>query len=132
MQSPNRNRSTLLQAGITLAVLAILVVVVIVVINLYPHDPGGDRSVTFRVESSGGYALITLDAASQKISGNQTVTTPWEKTVKVPAGEEVYFTASNPNQTGSLSCSIKINKKAWKQSKIDAPKDGVACAGIVP
>ena len=44
----------------------------------------------------------------------------------------VYVTAANPTQTGELSCFILLDNTQWKTSTIAAPKDGVACAGIVP
>ena len=90
------------------------------------------RRVTFRVESSGGYANITLKAGSVKIEEPETFTTPWEKTVSVERAESVYLTASNPTQTGQLTCEIILDRKVWKSDTIPAPKDGVACAGIIP
>jgi len=94
--------------------------------------PSGKRTLTFRVEAMGGYANITLDAGAEKISQTTTVTTPWQKTLQVERGVEVYLTASNPSQTGQLSCAILLDRQLWKQDKTEAPKDGVACAGIVP
>jgi hypothetical protein len=94
--------------------------------------PQGTRRLTFRVESSGGYANITLKAGKVNIEDPQTFTTPWEKTVEVRQTESVFLTASNPTQTGQLSCKILIDHKVWKSESIPAPKDGVACAGIVP
>jgi len=44
----------------------------------------------------------------------------------------VLITAANPTQTGELSCVILLDNSNWKKSTINAPKDGVACAGIVP
>jgi hypothetical protein len=90
------------------------------------------RSITLRVEASGGYANITYEAGSQRINETTTVSTPWERKVVVPRGKQVYLTAANPSQTGQISCSIRLDGKAWKSDKIETPKDGVACAGIVP
>ena len=90
------------------------------------------RRVTFRVEASGGYANITLKAGSKEIEEPQTFTTPWELTVEIARAESVYLTASNPTQTGRLSCEIILDRKVWKSESIPAPKDGVACAGIIP
>jgi hypothetical protein len=94
--------------------------------------PQGTRRLTFRVESSGGYANITLKAGKIDIKEPQTFTTPWERTVEVEQNESVFLTASNPTQTGQLLCKISIDHKVWKSESIPAPKDGVACAGIVP
>lgn len=88
--------------------------------------------LVFRVEASGGYANITLQAGEEIISQTTTVTTPWERRITVPRGDEVYLTASNPTQTGQLSCTISIERRVWKRASTEAPKNGVACAGIVP
>jgi hypothetical protein len=88
--------------------------------------------VSFEVKSSGGYAIITLEADKASITKPKTVTMPWSKTIRIKSGTVVYLTASNPSQTGELSCSITLNKVIWKLEKISSPKNGVACAGIVP
>lgn len=90
------------------------------------------RNVTFQVEASGGYSIITLQAGLVKITKPTTVTTPWSKVVKVASGEEVYLTASNPTQTGILTCKILMDNVPGQKGSTNAPKDGVACAGIVP
>ncbi|HEX2998120.1 MAG TPA: hypothetical protein VHP14_25065 [Anaerolineales bacterium] len=84
------------------------------------------------MEASGGFAIITLDAGNTVISKPTTVTVPWSKTLAITSGTEVYLTASNPTQTGNLTCTISLDKTVWKTQKTTAPKDGVACAGIIP
>ncbi len=88
--------------------------------------------VSFEVNASGGYALITLKAGSESIEKPATVTVPWSKTIRIKSGTEVYLTASNPSQTGELTCRILLDKADWKMETVNAPKNGVACAGIVP
>jgi hypothetical protein len=95
-------------------------------------SPAGSHRVQFRVEASGGYAIITLEAKSTAISTPTTVTVPWTKILEIPSGTQVYLTASNPTQTGKLTCTIKLDNQDWKTDTTTAPKDGVACAGIVP
>lgn len=92
----------------------------------------GNPKVQFSVEASGGFAIITLHAGEVSISKPTTVTVPWSKTIQVPSGTEVYLTASNPTQTGKITCRITLDKIPWKSATTNAPKDGVACAGIVP
>ena len=92
----------------------------------------GSHRVQFRVEASGGFAVITLQAGNESISEPTTVTAPWSKTFQIASGTEVYLTASNPTQTGKLTCTITLDKEDWKTETTTAPKDGVACAGIVP
>ncbi|MEW6180541.1 MAG: hypothetical protein AB1522_11500 [Chloroflexota bacterium] len=130
-QSPKIiNRSTLLQILLVLALCAGSMVL----LNLLGvfRPPPTEAALVFRVEATGGYANITLQAGKEVISKTTTVTTPWEKRVVVPRGEEVYLTASNPSQTGQLSCAILLEGRVWKNERTEAPKDGVACAGIVP
>jgi hypothetical protein len=92
----------------------------------------GSHRVQFQVEASGAVAIITLQAGDVSISEPTTVSAPWSKTIDIPSGTEVYLTALNPTQTGQLSCSITLDNKPWKSDTTSAPKDGVACAGIVP
>lgn len=96
------------------------------------RSPAGSHRVQFRVEASGGFANITLQAGEESISEPTTMTTPWTKTLQVSSGTEVYLTASNPTQTGTLTCTIILDREDWKTETTTAPKDGVACAGIVP
>lgn len=94
--------------------------------------PQGKHNVTFLVEASGGYAIITLKSPSQTIEEPTIKTTPWRLTTTILSGGEVYLTASNPTQTGDLTCTIYMDNSVWKTAKTSAPKDGVACAGIAP
>jgi hypothetical protein len=84
------------------------------------------------VNASGGFANITLQAGKESITGPKTVTMPWTRTIRVKSGTEVYLTAANPSETGELTCSITLDRGPWKLETINAPKNGVACAGIVP
>jgi hypothetical protein len=114
-------------------VLALCGAVVVILLSMgLMRSPEGSHRVQFRVEASGGFANITLEAGEESISKPTTVTTPWSKTMQLPSGTEVYLTASNPTQTGSLTCTIMLDRADWKTETTAAPKDGVACAGIVP
>jgi len=90
------------------------------------------HSVRFEVQASGGFAIITLQGGDVIISEPTTFTVPWSKTVKIKSGTEVYLTAVNPTATGELTCTITLDKINWKTETTGAPKNGVACAGIVP
>lgn len=114
-------------------VLALCAVAIATLLSLgVLKSPAGGHRVQFRVEASGGFAIITLDAKDTSIAKPTTVTVPWTKTLQIPSGTQVYLTASNPTQTGKLTCTIKLDNKDWKTDTTTAPKDGVACAGIVP
>ena len=95
-------------------------------------SPSGGHRVQFRVEASGGFANITVQAGDFSIPKPATVTAPWAKTIQLKSGTEVYLTASNPTQIGTLTCTIFLDRVTWKTQTTTAPKDGVACAGIVP
>jgi len=88
--------------------------------------------LTFEVKASGGFAVITLESAGESVTDPKTVSVPWSKTLRVKSGTEVYLTASNPSATGEIQCAILLDKTAWKSEKNSSPKNGVACAGIVP
>jgi hypothetical protein len=114
-------------------VLAILGAAAAIMISMGIMRADSDsRLVYFEVKASGGFAVITLQADGDSIKMPTTVTVPWTKTIRIKSGTEVYLTASNPSQTGEISCRITLDKAAWKEEKSSAPKNGVACAGIVP
>ncbi len=126
--NPDRNISRQL-----VIIIFITAVLTAIVIYLWMGNPKPKtHQVMLRVEASGGFSNITLEAGSLSIPKTVTVTTPWQKIVDLPNNTEVYLTASNPTQTGSLVCVITLDGQPWKREKTDAPKDGVACAGIVP
>lgn len=110
----------------------VLVAVAGITFLLSKKSATASHLVQFHVDASGGYAIITLQAGNESISKPSRVTTPWNRTIRVPKGSEVYLTASNPTHTGTLTCSISINSNYWQKEITDAPKDGVACAGIIP
>ncbi len=120
----------ILQLALVALLLVSLGAVVAYLIKLNPVLTS--RSVRFKVEAAGGYSIITLQAGELKIAKPTTVTTPWQRVVEIKSGSAVYLTASNPTQTGTLSCSISLEEMIWKMESTSAPKDGVACAGIVP
>lgn len=116
-----------------LFVLALIGAAIIFVMNMINTRPvAGSRAVNFRVEASGGFAIVTLQAGPLVIKKPTTVSTTWTKQINLPGGTEVYLTASNPTQTGKLTCTIFLDNVTWKAETTTAPKDGVACAGIVP
>jgi hypothetical protein len=126
----SNNQKIALQLAFVL-VLSGLAVAIIIALGA-THPIPGSHQVHFQVEASGGYAIITFQAGDVAISKPETVTVPWTRTLQVPKGTQVYLTASNPTQTGNLSCAITLDNAPWKLETTTAPKDGVACAGIVP
>ncbi|MEN4010541.1 MAG: hypothetical protein AB1453_12505 [Chloroflexota bacterium] len=123
-------RTLILQVLLVIG-LCVISIVVLASLGVF-RQQSPEAVLVFRVEASGGYANITLEAGGEIIPQAITVTTPWERRIIVPRGEEVYLTAANPTQTGQLSCTISIERRVWKRASTEAPKNGVACAGIVP
>lgn len=114
-------------------VLAICGAAIVILNYLGATKPAKSNSlVRFEVQASGGFATITLQAGDVIISEPTTVTVPWSQTIKIKSGTTVYLTASNPTATGELTCNITLDKTDWKTETTSAPKNGVACAGIVP
>lgn len=129
---------TNLSDGMKIALQAVLVLAIVgaaiaVLVSLgITQAPSESHLLTFEVKASGGFATITLKAGNEEIAKPTTVTSPWTKTLRVKRGTEVYLTASNPSASGEISCRITLDKEAWKLEKNNSPKNGVACAGIVP
>jgi hypothetical protein len=91
------------------------------------------RLVYFEVKASGGYAIITLQAGDENISKPTTVTVPWSKNGPHQKRNGGLFNRLEPVPDGRIKLPHHTGQKQpgnWK--KISAPKNGVACAGIVP
>jgi hypothetical protein len=127
--APDRSK-IILQLVFILVLLAVIVGFIFYLLSTKTST--GSHSIHFQVEASGGFSIITLQAGSTSIATPATVTMPWQQTLQLPSGTVVYLTASNPTQTGNLACFILLDSQAWKKETTTAPKDGVACAGIVP
>ena len=94
--------------------------------------PAGYHNVSMRIESSGGYAQITYKTARVSVNESTTVNTPWTQSYLLPKDTEVILTAANPSQSGSVSCTIKLDGQPWKDDSAVYPRDHVACAGLIP
>ncbi len=95
---------------------------------------GDTRHLTFLVEASGGTANITLSDSVNQESFSGVTSTPWQQIATYKAGDQVYLTAGNPSQYGSLACTILVDGQQWKKESSNDPqdKDKVGCAGIIP
>jgi hypothetical protein len=128
----NLSDGTKLALQIALVVAIIGAAIAILISAGIMQTPSESHLVTFEVRAAGGFAVITLDAGSEKIAKPTTISVPWTKSLRVKSGTEVYLTAANPSASGEISCRITLDKISWKAEKNSAPKNGVACAGIVP
>ena len=116
--------------------IVLVIIVIVAVIGVWfiknqsdPNDPL--RQVTYIVNADGGYAQIIYTIRDGINTEPAILTTPFTRTVSMPVGTEVFLTASNPSQTGKISCQIKIDNRDWKSSQGTHPVDSVACGGIV-
>jgi hypothetical protein len=116
---------------VVIVVAIIIASIIFWVLNNHTSDNGGMRQITYQVQASGGYAQIIYTDITGTVTAPIMVTTPFFKTISLPIGDQVYLTASNPSQTGDVSCNIKIDNKDWKESHGTHPIDSVACAGII-
>lgn len=124
----NRRTSPIIGIGI-------VIVVIIAVIGIWLTKSNSNtqqtRQVTYLVEAAGGYAQIIYTASNGENTEAQMYTTPFSRTYTMPVGQKVFLTASNPSQTGDVSCEIKLNNRAWKESHGTHPVDSVACGGFI-
>jgi hypothetical protein len=129
--STTQNRKTSYILGIIIIIIG--VGFIFYMVNRDARLRRGDvRHLTFAIDSSGGYADITLTSSRGNMSFAGVTSTPWEESGVFKAGDQVYLTAGNPAQFGSISCSIKIDGSGWKSESANAPQDKVGCAGIIP
>lgn len=117
--------------GLIIAVVVIISIIGIWLIKSKSDSAGVLRQITYTVTADGGYAQVIYTNSNGVVSEPTMMTTPFSKTISLPIGAEVFLTASNPSQTGSVSCNIKINGREWKESHGTHPIDSVACAGII-
>jgi hypothetical protein len=123
------NRRLFIQI-LVVSILCIVLIALAVTFRVFTPDKNTHK-ITFRVESSGGIAYITYKDSRNLQKEKIQVTTPWEKNWDNPSGAEVYVTAGNPTQLGSIKCILKIDGKTWKTDTASGQDDSVVCAGIV-
>ncbi len=114
--------------------IALVIIGTIVLVWFFRNSSNANnelRQVTYQVEATGGYAQIIYTDFSGNTTDAAIFATPFNKTINLPVGEQVYLTASNPSQTGTIVCKIKINNRDWKESRGVHPIDSVACGGII-
>lgn len=130
LSNNSKQRSNLL-ISLVIVIAIIATIVGVWVIKNQTVSNGQTRQITYHVEASGGYALIVYTNSTGVNTKAEMLTTPFNKSITIPIGKQVYLTASNPSQTGTISCKIRIDNRDWKQSKATHPVDSVACGGIV-
>lgn len=117
--------------GIAIIVVVIVAIVGIWLIKSQSSDSGELRQITYEVEATGGYAQVIYTTSAGVNTDPTMVSAPFFKIVSLRAGDQVFLTASNPSQTGEVTCRIKIDGEVWKESTGISPIDSVACGGIV-
>lgn len=117
--------------GIAIAVVIIIAIIGIWLVKSQSSDKGTMRQITYIVNSDGGYAQVIYTSSVGVNTEPAMITTPFNRTITLPVGSEVFLTASNPSQNGNISCEIKIDNREWKSSRGTHPVDSVACGGII-
>jgi hypothetical protein len=92
----------------------------------------GYRNITLRIESSSSSVQVIYSLPGETSQDPMKATTPWDKSVSLKVGSEIYLEAANPQKNGLLRCSISIDGKLWKTQTVSYPEDKVTCAGILP
>jgi len=90
------------------------------------------RSVTLKVVASHGFIRLSYSTPEESSASALNVSSPWEKTFRLQAGDEVHISAGNPNSIGEITCYIIINNRVWRSETAKYPDDKAACAGIIP
>ena len=131
MKSSNK-RTTIIWQLVLISVLCLALGLAAYFTGIFKQK-AGFHDVTLKIESSGGFALITYKTSVGSIKEGQTVSTPWEQSFTLPKDSEVILTAGNPTQSGTVTCTLRLDGAVWKQNTAEAPQsNNVACAGIVP
>ena len=131
MQTPKPNRSKLFLQILLVAVFILAAILLFRALGGFQKQPV-QRTVTFKVTATGGSALISFKAGPESIDPPATVSTPWQKRMKLNVGEQVYVTGSNNSGFGTVACQILVDGQTWQSDLKEAPLDGVACGGYVP
>lgn len=127
----NRNNLTTIFQLIILVVLCAAVAGLLYAFGVF-NPPKGFRNITLRIESTAGPVQVIYSMPGEKSVDPMKASTPWDKTVTMKVGSEIYLEAANPASMGSLRCSITIDGKIWKTQTVAFPEDKVTCAGILP
>ena len=90
------------------------------------------RTVTLKVVASHGFIRMSYSTPRESSSGALSVSSPWQKTFSLKAGDEVHISAGNPNELGEITCYIIINNNVWRSVTAKYPDTKAACAGIIP
>ena len=117
--------------GIVIAVIVIVAIIMISILKSQSSDNDSMRQVTYLVNADGGYAQIIYTSSPGVNTEPAMLTTPFNRTISMPVGTEVFLTASNPSQNGKITCQIKIDNHEWKSSQGTHPVDSIACGGIL-
>jgi hypothetical protein len=95
-----------------------------------PRDPE-PHDVTYRVEGSAATVTISYTLADGQQSERFETTLPWTRRITFTETTTAVLTATNPTQTGGMTCILLLDGQPWKRDST-AHDDKVACAGVVP
>jgi len=88
-------------------------------------------NVTYRLSGTTKRAVVTsgeLDTTGQPLS----VDIPWQTFARVPAGSDLYFSARNDTDKGTLTCEIIVDGKVIETSTHSEAGGKVACITTLP
>ena len=131
MATTHNQRNTLIIQVSVLVVICVGIAVLAYVFGVF-SPPKDYRNINVRVDSNSGTIMLVYSIPGDPGSTENRASTPWEKSLYVKRGSEVYVTAATAGTTGGLSCTILLDGKVWKTDKTSDPNGKVFCAGIIP
>jgi hypothetical protein len=127
----NDNRTTILLQTLLVILICIGLVTMGIVLGVF-KQPANSHVITYKVSNDNGIALITYTTPDGKQTTPAKINTPWEMSMTVSRGTQVYLTAGSSTQGDNIVCTILLDRKAWKKETAEATSANVACGGIVP
>jgi hypothetical protein len=130
--STNTRNRQLITQSIFLVVFVAGVLWLCSALGVFSKREPAPHTVTYKVDGSTTAGVITYTQADGGTTRPENVSVPWQLAVKFSKSTTVILTAGNPNQTGSIRCTLLLDGEVWKQDSTDSPGDKVSCAGILP
>jgi hypothetical protein len=92
---------------------------------------GQFHTVTYRVKSTNGVALVSYTLADGTSSKTIKVSTPWQASFSM-SQIRVYLSTANPERSGDLECDVLVDGNLVKREKVSPPTDKVSCSVYIP
>lgn len=88
--------------------------------------------VTYSVGGSTTAASLTYENEGGNAEQKAQVGVPWATTFRVESGAFLYVSAQNKNESGSITCEIKLDGAVIEQASSDGAYTIATCSGSAP